>query len=74
MLREFIKNNTPFFNEFTLISVRLDEGEAMRFYSLDESTRTLTLNPTTLSEKPTLVFVQTEIRPTMNGHEFINHE
>lgn len=68
------KNYLPFFNKFTLISVHLNECEAMTFYSLDELIRTLTLNPTTLSEQPTLVIVQTEIRPTMNGREFINYE
>ena len=34
---------------------------------------TLTLNPTTLLEQLALVSLESETRPTMNAHEFINY-
>ena len=35
MLRDFIKV-CPFFNEFTLVTVNLDENEAIKIYDYDE--------------------------------------
>lgn len=67
MLRGFIKKRIPpFFDEFTLKSVDLNNNEAMEFYDFDEIEVDMSFM--------CLTFIESEVGSTMNTHEFINYE
>lgn len=67
MLRGFIKKRIPpFFDEFTLKSVDLNNNEAMEFYDFDEIEVDMSFM--------CLTFIESEVGSTMNTHEFINYD
>jgi hypothetical protein len=70
-VKRICKKYAPCINEFTSTNVNLDENEAIKFYSLDEFDKSLTLNPTTLLEQLTMVFAKSETKFIVNALKFI---
>lgn len=77
IVRRSHQNYAPLFNEFILIIDKLDESEALRFLMTWMTlTKTLPLNPKPyyLTETIGIAICRSEIKSTLNAHEFINYE